>query len=1163
MSEESEFLQIVIEELEHVFDPIRHAVESRWGQRLLLDELGWNSALLLDDDVRSALTDIVALVQSVITSVETEFEDFGAVLDALQSIGSLVKSAQRIGIAAQSGQLAPIMDATAIGELASDLVALITARYLRGYHPWLYLILVALTLVEIEVPGRPQLALADGRVVRQTTPRFALRPENLPKLFANPMEHLRATHFGGPLTRTSVTAFSNRVFAHLAATLGAIGYDAVYGFPRADAVAMGVDPHDDEFVGRILGLGFTFPPLGSPDGQLHSALEVGVALLGGDEPSGPAVLIVPKGDASFSIPVGDWDLEVGLDGSLGGVVLGPNGIVLGTGSAASGRLHAGVSRANAKALVFGPASGTHLSIGSVHLRGGANFEASGVSFDLSVGAQAAKIVVSGGEGDGFLQKILPPEGFVVPFELVVGFASPNRLFFAGGAGLDVKLPVNIDLFGIIKIPVIGVHVAVVVPAGQPPSFDVAITADVVANLGPFAATVEGMGVSAALTFPTSGGNLGSANLVPKFQPPKGIGMSIKAGPVQGGGYLFLDFDAGEYAGVLQIKVGAIGLTAIGVLNTIMPDGSDGFSLVLIICADFPPIQLGYGFTLNGAGGLLGVNRTVNVPALQDGVRAGALDSLLFPRDAVANARRIINDVSAIFPPSVGQFVVGPMVKIGWGTGPMVAASIGLIIEFPRFTISLLGLIELGLPVIDSPVLLLRMAVAGILDPGRGELSIDTTLEGSRVTVFSIAGDMAMRLRWKDEPLFALAAGGFHPRFSPPAGFPSLRRLSIALANSDNPRIRLETYLALTPATVQFGARVDVYASADFGPLGFFEIGAGLSFDTLIRFSPFSFEVDISGWAYLKRNGSAFVGVSIDFHLSGPTPWRGRGVASFSLLGEHRIPFEFGPIGQSAVASAPPAVDLAAAVRAELSKAASWASMPPTDAPVRMRDPSPTADPTRVLVHPGALLVARQCVAPLGRELQKAGEAPISGERLIRFDRVVVGGVERQLSGVVTDRFASSQFFELTDDQRLTGPAFELFSSGGTVLAGDAKWGATADLANTIDDIVVDANDRQRNARGTSSSIVGLVDGLFVDARRRSDPIKTLGRGAAGVRVNEPSFGVVTSDATRNGRLVSTGQATTWIDAHLDVRTRAKAGGVTKAGLDAARSQVVALWEVAS
>ena len=88
---------------------------------------------------------------------------------------------------------------------------------------------------------------------------------------------------------------------------------------------------------------------------------------------------------------------------------------------------------------------------------------------------------------------------------------------------------------------------------------------------------------------------------------------IDAAVVVGGGYLFFDAQKEEYGGILQLEIAeTIAVKAIGLLTTRMPDGSKGFSLVVIIAAEgFPPIQLGFGFTLTGIGGLLGINRTVD------------------------------------------------------------------------------------------------------------------------------------------------------------------------------------------------------------------------------------------------------------------------------------------------------------------------------------------------------------------------------------------------------------------------------------------------------------------------------------------------------------------------------------------------------------------------
>ena len=65
----------------------------------------------------------------------------------------------------------------------------------------------------------------------------------------------------------------------------------------------------------------------------------------------------------------------------------------------------------------------------------------------------------------------------------------------------------------------------------------------------------------------------------------------------GGGYLYLDPAAGEYAGALELTIEKIGVKAIGMLSTKMPDGSPGWSLLLFLYFQLPPIQLSFGFTL--------------------------------------------------------------------------------------------------------------------------------------------------------------------------------------------------------------------------------------------------------------------------------------------------------------------------------------------------------------------------------------------------------------------------------------------------------------------------------------------------------------------------------------------------------------------------------------
>ena len=51
---------------------------------------------------------------------------------------------------------------------------------------------------------------------------------------------------------------------------------------------------------------------------------------------------------------------------------------------------------------------------------------------------------------------------------------------------------------------------------------------------------------------------------------------------------------------MELSFKFLSLKAIGLLNTKFPDGRPGFSLLIIIAAEFTPIQLGFGFTLTSA-----------------------------------------------------------------------------------------------------------------------------------------------------------------------------------------------------------------------------------------------------------------------------------------------------------------------------------------------------------------------------------------------------------------------------------------------------------------------------------------------------------------------------------------------------------------------------------
>ena len=245
-------------------------------------------------------------------------------------------------------------------------------------------------------------------------------------------------------------------------------------------------------------------------------------------------------------------------------------------------------------------------------------------------------------------------------------------------------------------------------------------------LGPLTVTVDRIGLATKISFER--GNMGFFGLSASFKPPEGLGLSIDAGGIKGGGFLKFDSDKGEYFGAMELEFqDMFSMKALGILNTKMPDGSKGFSFLIIITAEFTPIQLGFGFTLNGVGGLLGMNRTVRIDVLKEGIKTNAIKSILFPEDVVANINRIVSDIKQVFPQQQGHFLICPMGKLGWGTPSIITLELGLLIEIPVTRIAILGVLKALLPEESAPLLRLQVNFLGVIDFENKFISFDASL----------------------------------------------------------------------------------------------------------------------------------------------------------------------------------------------------------------------------------------------------------------------------------------------------------------------------------------------------------------------------------------------------------------------------------------------------
>lgn len=622
--------------------------------------------------------------------------------------------------------------------------------------------------------------------------------------------------------------------------------------------------------------------------------------------------------------------------------------------------------------------------------------------------------------DSFLNSFLPEKGIKFSAEIALGFSSRRGLSIDGSANLAFNLPIN-RKFGPLKISQSQLEVGV----DAQNSLRLATKANLGFNLGPISASVQGIGTGANINF---GGEKTGVDLFGfEIIPPSGISIGIDTDLISGGGLIELDPDNGRYSGILHLKLFEIGITAIGVLDTKDANGRDlpspGFSFLIVILADLPMIQLGFGFTLNGVGGLIGVHRTTDVEALKNGLKTGAVDSLMFPEKPLENMPRIINDIRNIFPPKMDQFLFGPMLQIGWGSPTVFEIEMGLILDLPNpVRLILLGQLHAVLPSLKAPIIVLNVDLIGVLDFGGQELYIEANIRDSRLAAFNLTGGMVFLLRWGNRPDFILSIGGFHPDYAKAPALPSIRRLRAALGLGDFLSIAVEGYLAITANSFQFGARAELFLGVDA-----VNIHGWLSFDALLTFSPFYFRFDFSYGFTVNVKGQTLAGITFSGTLEGPNPFRIAGEGCISVLFfDICVDFDF-TIGEEEAEPPLPLKDPWDDLRAAIEDAVNWEALLPDYARLGAIINRDQTEQEEMLVHPMGDLIFTQNVAPLNRKLEKFGEYAIEKHDRFNLLSVEIGGSAK--FHILQEYFAAGQYEYLTEQQKMTQDSFELMDAG--------------------------------------------------------------------------------------------------------------------------------------
>ncbi len=353
-------------------------------------------------------------------------------------------------------------------------------------------------------------------------------------------------------------------------------------------------------------------------------------------------------------------------------------------------------------------------------------------------------------------------------------------------------------------------------------------------------------------------------------------------------------------------------------------------------------------------------------------------------------------------------------------------------------------------------MILQVAFVGVIEYSKKRLYFFAVLYDSSIVRMPLDGEMGLLAAFGDNANLLVSAGGFHPRYDPPAlPFPTPKRMSLEILNRENAKIRAESYFCITSNTVQLGVR----AEARFG-FDDFRIEGDISFDCLFQFSPFHFEIDFCSSFDAKVFGIGWFSISVSMSLEGPTPWRahGRGKIGISLAPD--IHFCFSKTWGSEGGTTLPPVDVFPLVVTEFGRPQNWQTslMAGTRLLVTLRTPATPED--SILVHPTGTLRVSQRAVPLDLTLDKVGNQKprdLSKLTLTVADASVMRWVDDAL-----EQFAAAQFQNLSDGDKLSRQGFEPMH-GGLLLGRANEQLATARVVRRrvrYDQIIIDRTLKQ-------------------------------------------------------------------------------------------------------
>lgn len=535
---------------------------------------------------------------------------------------------------------------------------------------------------------------------------------------------------------------------------------------------------------------------------------------------------------------------------------------------------------------------------------------------------------------------------------------------------------------------------------------------------------ENLGISFDINFLKPDGSLGDYDFSGSFKFPDGIGISIETPVVKGAGLISYDKSEGTLFSALSLEV--LKKFTVGCIVDADLGVKDGhcFSLVALISTSFSPgIPLGMGFSLNGVGGCLGLNRMYDADAVSGGVRSGVFGSVFFVDNVMNHLTEMKTAVKQFFPEKKKQFFLGVLCKICFE--PVVTCEFGLLIQAPNpMSIGIVGALKVRVG--DTDLIKINVYFFGDIDFDKG-LRFDASIVDSEIVGLKLEGDMAFRLFWGGPYKgFGLSIGGFHPAYKPEEGLkfaPNMRRLSLSL-NYDIVKIKLETYLAVTSNSFQIGAHLDLQVGwKKFGLIGY----AG--FDALFVFKPFRFSFSLEVGVAVMVGSAKLFSVDLALSVEGPAKWRVKGKAYFTVL--------FIPVKCkfSLAWGDSPKEERRATIAVwkdvllpELLRDNNWI----TSSAEQNNDGKEKDENAMLTLQPNDTFSFNQSAVPFDYPMDLCNDALPEDYTSFRLKKVSIIADNEEFSletSCLNNDFAPSLYKELSNEERLSNPSYESVTSG--------------------------------------------------------------------------------------------------------------------------------------